>query len=84
MGFFSGIWGKIKAAVIIILTAALPLLYILGRRDGGSSQEIDRLKNASETNEEIADFYRRHVEYVDRDPIRDRDDLIERLRGKGL
>lgn len=79
-GFFSGIFGKIKTAVILVLAAALPLLYVFGRRDGSTADRIDRLKQDRETNAEIADFYRRMAEEPLRDPVRDRRDLVDRLR----
>lgn len=84
LGLLTNVWSKIKTGVIAVLIAILPILYVLGRRDGSTSADIDRLRDAKETNEEIADFYRKMAEEPLRDPIRDRRDLIERLRSKGL
>jgi len=80
------IWGRIKNWVIGLLIVAAPVLYVLGRRDGDKQREVEFLKNAAATNDEIADFYRRMGEYPDEDDafMRSRSDLADRLRRQGL
>lgn len=86
-----GIWGRIKSWIIIILTAALPLVYMiatmLGRKDGRTESDIDRLTNANQTERKISDFYREMADNeadIQSGKLHNRDNLVKRLRDKGL
>jgi hypothetical protein len=79
------IWGRIKTWVIGVLVALMPVVYVFGRREGDKEREIEFLRNSAETNDEIADFYRRMGEFPDEDPDLDtRRGLADRLRNEGL
>lgn len=86
-----GLLGRIKSWIIVILTAALPLVYLiatmLGRKDGRMNSDIDRLTNANQTEHKISDFYREMADNeadIQSGKLHNRDNLLERLRGKGL
>lgn len=86
-----GLLSRIKAYLIVALSVALPIVYLVGqlvgKKTGKNEAEIDRLRDANKTNKEIADFYRKMAEYEDENEngsLHRRDNLIERLRDKGL
>lgn len=86
-----GFWGRIKSGIIIFLTAALPLVYLvakaLGRKDGQTESDIDRLTDANQTEHKISEFYREMADNeqdIQSGKLHNRDNLIERLRDKGL
>lgn len=81
------ILGRIKSILLAIAGVALPILYILGRKDGANLEQREALKEAVETEKERADFYKAMDEFdneiKDATP-RDRADIAERLRQHGL
>lgn len=86
-----GLLGRIKMWAIVVLTAALPILYIIGqligKKNARTASENDRLRDINQTNEEIANFYRKIAEYEEDNTngsLHNRDNLIERLRDNGL
>jgi hypothetical protein len=84
---FVGIWGKVKIVLAGLLAMLLPILYILGRRDGSKLEQREALKEAVETEHERADFYKameQESNEIESDAPRNRDDLSKRLREHGL
>lgn len=82
-----GIFGKIKVIAIGILAALVPILYILGRRDGAKIEEVKQIKASAEAMEDRAEFYKEmestNSEIESNKPVT-RDDVVERLREHGL
>lgn len=84
---FGFITGKLKTIVIAALAVLLPILYILGRRDQKSVDRVDRLEDALDTEKDRADFYRDMDKYnheIEDNTPSTRDDIIKRLRERGL
>lgn len=81
LGFVTG---KIKTWALAAAMIALPILYILGRKDGRKASQVQQLKDAAETNNDRAEFYKRMAEYPDDHGRFSRHDLVERLRSGGL
>jgi len=81
LGFVTG---KIKTWALAAAMIALPVLYVLGRKDGRHASKAQQLKDAAETNNERADFYKKMADYPDDDARFTRHDLVERLRSGGL
>ena len=81
---FGFITGKIKTWALAAAAIALPLIYILGRKDGSKASQVQQLKDAAETNNDRAEFYRRIADYPDDYGRFNRHDLVERLRSGGL
>ncbi len=80
---FSSLIGKFKIYLYAAFAALLPILYVLGRKDGAKINEVNHLKDDVETEKERAEFYKK-MEADESTSINDRDELIERLRDKGL
>lgn len=80
---FSSLTGKFKIYLYAAFAALLPILYVLGRKDGAKINEVNHLKDDVETEKERAEFYKK-MEADESTSINDRDELIERLRDKGL
>jgi endonuclease V-like protein UPF0215 family len=81
------ITGKIKTAVIILLSVGLPILYVLGRMGGGAKVKQTVLKEEAEKAEKRADFYKKmaeHEQIIEDDRPRNHDDFINKLRSDGL
>ena len=51
---FGGILTKIKIIVAGVVAALLPILYILGRKDGKKAEEIKVMKAAHEAAEDLS------------------------------
>ena len=81
---FGFITGKIKTWALTAAAIALPLLYIIGRKDGRKASQVQQLKDAAENNHDRAEFYRRMADYPDDHGRLTRHDLVERLRSDGL
>lgn len=84
---FSFITGKIKTAIIVILSVGLPILYVLGRLTGGSKIKQAVLKEEAEKAERRADFYKAIAEderEIEANKPDNRDDLVSKLRSDGL
>lgn len=82
-----GLFTKIKVILVGIVAALLPILYILGRRDGKKIEEVKQIKASAEAMEDRAEFYRdmesTNSEIESNKPVT-RDDVVERLREHGL
>lgn len=79
--------GKIKLILAGIVAALLPILYILGRRDGAKIEKNAALEEALETENERADFYKAMEQSnneIQSNTPRDRTELTKRLREHGL
>jgi uncharacterized membrane-anchored protein YhcB (DUF1043 family) len=84
---FSFITGKIKTAIIVILSVGIPIIYIFGKMSGGSKVKQAVLKEEVEKAKKRADFYKNMVEYeqeYESDRARTPDDFIRKLREDGL
>lgn len=82
-----GLFTKIKVIIVGVVAALLPILYILGRRDGKKIEEVKQIKASAEAMEDRAEFYREmestNSEIESNKPVT-RDDVVERLREHGL
>jgi hypothetical protein len=84
---FVGIWGKVKIILAGAVAMLLPILYILGRRDGSKLEKGKALEEAVNTEHERADFYKemeQESNEIESNAPRNRDDLSKRLREHGL
>ena len=75
--------GKIKIVAMGIIAALLPILYILGRKDGTKLNENKHIKNDLEQEIAKSDFYK-SMESDESTSMDTRDELINRLRDTGL
>ena len=80
---FSLLTGKLKIYLYAAFSALLPILYVLGRKDGSKINEVKHLKDDLETEKERAEFYKK-MEADESTSINNRDELIDRLRDTGL
>ena len=82
-----GIFSKVKIMVAGIVAALLPILYIIGRRDGAKVEEVKQVKASAKAAEDRAEFYKEmettNNEIESKKP-RTRDDITDRLRKHGL
>lgn len=84
---FIGIWGKIKIILAGAVAMLLPILYLLGRRDGSKLEKSEALEEAFKAETEKADFYKEMEQKsneIESNAPRNRDDLSKRLREHGL
>jgi hypothetical protein len=82
-----GIFSKIKIIVAGIVAALLPILYIIGRRDGAKVEEVKQVKASAKAAEDRAEFYKEMEttnNEIESTKPRTRDDIVERLREHGL
>jgi len=77
------IFGKIKTYIIGALAVLLPILYVLGRKDGKKIEKTKVLADELQAKDRAADFYKAMAEHEDFNPT-SRNDLTERLRRDGL
>ena len=75
--------GKIKTYIIGALAVLLPILYVLGRKDGKKIEKTKVLADELQAQNKAADFYKAMAEHEDFNPT-SRNDLTERLRRDGL
>lgn len=76
--------GKIKNAVLAILAIMLPILYVLGRKDGGAKVNNAVLADDLDAEKKVSAFYKAMAEDAEEFNPTSRDDLTERLRKDGL
>lgn len=76
--------GKIKNYLIAALALALPILYLLGRKDGKKVEQVDDLADELAATREVAKFYEAMAEQDEDFNPTSRSDLAERLRRQGL
>ena len=82
-----GIFSKIKVIVAGIVAALLPILYIVGRRDGAKVEEVKQVKASAKAAEDRAEFYKEMEttnNEIESTKPRTRDDITDRLRQHGL
>ena len=82
-----GIFSKIKIIVAGIVAALLPILYIIGRRDGAKVEEVKQVKASAKAAETRAEFYKEMEttnNEIESTKPHTRDDVVERLREHGL
>ena len=76
--------GKIKTYIITALAILLPILYVLGRKDGKKLEKQKVLADELQASRKASDFYKAMAEHEDDPSTNDRSSLIKRLRGNGL
>lgn len=84
---FGFITGKIKTAIIVAFSVALPVIYVLGRLGGGRRVKNAVLKDELQAAQKRSDFYKAmqdHETQIQADAPRNRDELVERMRKTGL
>jgi hypothetical protein len=84
---FGFITGKIKTAIIIAFSVALPVIYVLGRLGGGRRVKNAVLKDELEAANKRSDFYKAmqgHESDIQANAPRNRTELVERVRRNGL
>ena len=82
-----GIFGQIKIIVAGLMAALLPILYIVGRRDGAKVEEVKQVKASAKAAEDRAEFYKEMEttnNEIESTKPRTRDDITDRLRKHGL
>ena len=77
------IFGKIKLYIIAALGIMLPILYVLGRKDGQTIEKSKVLADELQAKDKAKDFYKALAEHEDFNP-NSRSDLTDRLRRDGL
>lgn len=87
MNPFSILINKAKLIIAAIIAALLPILYIIGRRDGAKVEEVKQVKASAKAAEDRAEFYQ-EMEKANNEiqsvKPRNRDELTKRLRDHGL
>tara|TARA_E500000178_G_C16409095_1_gene482157 strand:- start:216 stop:470 length:255 start_codon:yes stop_codon:yes gene_type:complete len=82
-----GIFGSIKTVLMAVLSAALPVLYLFGRKAGAQKEQQKTLERIAEKEKQRAEFYktleRKNAEEKANTP-NTRDELTDRLREHGL
>ena len=76
--------GKIKTFIIAGLALLLPILYVLGRRDGKKKIQNNVLTDELAATTRVAEFYKKIAENEEDFTLHNRDDLTDRLRRDGL
>lgn len=76
--------GKIKNILLAILAILLPILYILGRKDGGAKVKNNVLADELDAQKKASDFYKAMAEDAEDFNPTSRGDLTDRLRRDGL
>ena len=76
--------GKIKTYIIAALGILLPILYVLGRKDGKKLEKANVLADELQAKEKANDFYKAMAEHEDTFNPSSRSDLADRLRRDGL
>lgn len=82
-----GIFSKVKIMVAGLMAALLPILYIIGRRDGAKVEEVKQVKASAKAAEDRAEFYKEMEttnNEIESNKPRTRDDITDRLRKHGL
>ena len=75
--------GKIKTYIIGGLALLLPILYVLGRKDGKTVEKSKVLADELQAQRKASDFYKAMAEHEDFNPTGP-SDLPNRLRRDGL
>jgi hypothetical protein len=75
--------GKFKTYLIAGLAVLLPILYVLGRKDGKKIEKTKVLADELQATKKASNFYKNMASHEE-DSITDRSSLTDRLRGDGL
>ena len=78
------IFSKIKLYLIAGLALLLPILYVLGRRDGKKVEKGKVLADELQAQKRSSDFYKTMAKHEEDTSVNSRDGLITRLRRDGL
>lgn len=78
------IFSKIKLYLIAGLALLLPILYVLGRRDGKKVEKGKVLADELQAQTKASDFYKAMAEHEEDTSVNSRGGLIKRLRRDGL
>ena len=78
------ILGKIKTYIIGALAIMLPILYVIGRKDGKKIEKQKVLADELQATKTASNFYKAMAEHEDDFNPVSRNDLTERLRRDGL
>jgi hypothetical protein len=84
---FSLAFGKIKIILAAIFAAVLPILYIIGRRDGAKAEKNAVLEDELNAQKVATEFYKameKNNAEIESNTPRNRDELTDRLRNNGL
>ena len=76
--------GKVKTYIIAGLAVLLPILYVLGRKDGKKIEKTKVLADELQASKKASNFYKNMAEHEDDTSTNSRSGLINRLRGNGL
>jgi len=84
---FSMFFSKAKIIIAALVAALVPIIYLFGRKDGANAvektvleDEISSLKRQQEFQQEM----REYEQQAEDDKPRSRDELVSRLRDRGL
>ena len=85
------VFDKIKhyliVAFIVAKAALLAFVSLRSYQAGKNASEVDRLEQANKNHKRIADFHREmseHEQEIRNSKLHDRNNLVDRLRDKGL
>jgi hypothetical protein len=78
------ILGKLKTYVIAALALLLPILYVLGRRDGKKINQTAVLEDELRAQADASDFYKVMAEHEEDYIPTTNSELADRLRKHGL
>ena len=78
------IFSKIKLYLIAGLAVLLPILYVLGRKDGKKLEKTKVLADELQASKKSSNFYKKMAEHEEDTSTNTRSGLINRLRGNGL
>jgi hypothetical protein len=84
---FSLAFGKIKIILAAMFAAVLPILYIIGRRDGAKAEKNAVLEDELNAQKVTTEFYKameKNNAEIESNTPRNRDELTDRLRNNGL
>ena len=79
-----GIMGKIKTYIIAGLAILLPILYVLGRKDGKKIEKTKVLADELQASKRASTFFKKMATHEDDTSTNSKRGLINRLRGNGL
>lgn len=84
---FALVTGKLKIYAMAVIAALLPILYLLGRRDGAKLEQYEAIEDELQVQKKARKFYKdmekANNEAEDAKP-RNRSELTDRLRKHGL
>lgn len=78
------IFSKIKLYLIAGLAVLLPILYVLGRKDGKKLEKTKVLADELQASKKSSNFYKKMAEHEEDTSTNSSSGLINRLRGNGL